>query len=57
MPFYEIKFVPNNNTTRGKYRFFDVVYVESNKKCDEVKKEYQEILKTDKVKVNKRTSM
>ncbi len=57
MPFYEIKFVPNNNTTRGKYRFHDVVYTESNKKCDEIKKEFQALLKTDKVRVNKRTSI
>jgi hypothetical protein len=57
MPFYEIKFVPNNGTTRGKYRFYDVVYSDGNKKCDDVKKEYQDLLKTQNVKVMKRTSM
>lgn len=57
MPYYEIKFIPNNNTTGGKYRFYDVVYTETNKKCDEIKKEFQELLKTQNVRVKKRTSL
>lgn len=57
MPFYEIKFVPKNGSTRGKYRFYDVVYTDANKSCDDIKKEFQTLLKTENVRVKKRTSL
>ena len=56
MAFFEIRFIPRDGSTRGKYRFHDIVYYES-KKSDEVKKEFQVILKTQNVKVNKRSSL
>jgi hypothetical protein len=57
MPFYEIKYVPLNGSTRGKYRFYDVVYIDTNRKCEDVRKEFQALLKTQNVKVTKRTSL
>lgn len=56
MSFFEIKFIPNDNSTHGKYRFFDTVFSES-KNVNGIKKEYQEILKTTNVKVIKRSSL
>jgi hypothetical protein len=57
MSFYEIKFIPKNGSTGGKYRFFDVVFYENPKKLDEIKKEFQLQLQTPNVKVSKRSSM
>ena len=57
MPFFEIKFIPRDGSTSGKYRFYDVVYYDCNKKSSEVKVEFQKLLKTQNVKALKRSSM
>jgi len=56
MPFYEIKFIPNNGSTGGKYRFFDTVYYNHHKLIADVKKDFQEILKTKNVRATERSS-
>jgi hypothetical protein len=47
MPFYEIK---------ANGRYYDIVYYENPKKIAEVKKYFQELLKTPNIKVQKRNS-
>jgi hypothetical protein len=56
MPFFEIKYIPRDGSTGGKYRFYDIVYYDKQPKLDVVKKEFQELLRTQHVKVLKRST-
>lgn len=57
MSYFEVKFIPLDNSTRGKYRYYDIVYYSVIKKPDEVKAEYQKLLRTKNVKIIKRSGI